>query len=495
MPRIRQTHIQNAVLVALAARELIAMRRDDRPHTVEATAPEPAVPAATRRRRGASPRRVALTFATTVLFFAGASFSALGGNEMARVLDDSAEPAATVADAGGADETAALPAQGETDTPDPAAAPVGSTPAPAAGHEQAVEPAPEASPSQPAPDAGPVDAAPSPAPETPAGEPAPGDEGGAPPAPSTPSTTRSVPAPVASAPAQARTARTPVASARRTPRQRLVLPPLRERGGERTQPALDPEVDNPLASATVWLARPLPDPTPPSVRLSPAVAQRLVAVSRRSGADWALVLAAVRAGGEPTVSYADTATRLAGQKLGPDSWTALLALHGDPTVADRAVVLAHYYRAVGLDALVRGLMATRTNLAHRLLRDPRVSMYAGGRADVAAGRIDVRVLALVAYLADRYGQVTVSSLVSGHRLYSRPGVVSAHVYGHAVDIAALAGRPIAGNQEPGGLTESAVRGILLLPAEVQPKQLISLLGLGGASFPLGDHHDHVHVGY
>ena len=31
----------------------------------------------------------------------------------------------------------------------------------------------------------------------------------------------------------------------------------------------------------------------------------------------------------------------------------------------------------------------------------------------------------------------------------------------------------------------AVRNMLLLPAELRPNQLISLLGLGGPSFPMG----------
>jgi hypothetical protein len=99
------------------------------------------------------------------------------------------------------------------------------------------------------------------------------------------------------------------------------------------------------------------------------------------------------------------------------------------------------------------------------------------------------------YLAEAHHQVTVSSLLSGHRLYARPGVVSAHIYGLAVDIAALDGTSIAGHQEPGGLTEKAVRNILLLPVELQPRQVISLLGLGGPSFPLADHGDHIHVGF
>ena len=115
--------------------------------------------------------------------------------------------------------------------------------------------------------------------------------------------------------------------------------------------------------------------------------------------------------------------------------------------------------------------------------------------DIAAGRIDVRVIVLLGYLAERHGTVTVSSLFSGHRKFARPGVVSAHMYGHAVDIAAVGGTSIAGNQQPGGITEAAVRSVLLLPAELQPQQVISLLGLGGPSFPLRDHGDHIHVGF
>jgi hypothetical protein len=91
--------------------------------------------------------------------------------------------------------------------------------------------------------------------------------------------------------------------------------------------------------------------------------------------------------------------------------------------------------------------------------------------------------------------VTVSSLVSGHRLYARPGVISAHVSGHALDVSALGGTPIQGHQEPGGITERAVRDILFLPTEVMPRQVISLLGLGGASFPMADHYNHIHIGF
>ncbi len=159
------------------------------------------------------------------------------------------------------------------------------------------------------------------------------------------------------------------------------------------------------------------------------------------------------------------------------------------------LALANYDRAVGLGALVNGLQAAKHSLEQRILDDPAISIYPGGRDDIAKDKVDVRVLATIAYLRQSFGQVTVSSLISGHRLYARPGVISAHVYGHAVDIAALGNTPILGHQQPGGLTEQAVHDILLLPAEVMPKQVISLLGLGGPSFPLADHYNHIHVGW
>jgi hypothetical protein len=109
--------------------------------------------------------------------------------------------------------------------------------------------------------------------------------------------------------------------------------------------------------------------------------------------------------------------------------------------------------------------------------------------------VDVRILALIRYLVETHGEITVSSLVSGHRIYARPGVVSAHVYGRAIDIASLGGTPIYGHQGPDSVTEDAVRQILLLPEDMQPRQLISLLALGGPSFALSDHDDHIHVAY
>ncbi|MGH3033301.1 MAG: DUF7594 domain-containing protein, partial [Gaiellaceae bacterium] len=258
----------------------------------------------------------------------------------------------------------------------------------------------------------------------------------------------------------------------------------------------------PRPAAIVWLYTALPDPIPPAQRLTPAFARQLRAAAREAGVDWQLILAVLRARGHDgsTPARPGPLRRLARQlsSLGAVShpMSALLALTSrNESFAKRALVLEDYYDAVGLRALVTGLKAARSELAARVLDDERIDIYPAGRLDVASGRIDVRILVLVRYLAEVHGQVTVSSLRTGHRLYARPGVVSAHVYGLAVDISALGGLPIAGNQDPGGLTERAVRNILLLPSELRPEQVIALFGLGGPSFPLADHYDHIHVGY
>lgn len=263
----------------------------------------------------------------------------------------------------------------------------------------------------------------------------------------------------------------------------------------------EPEADEPNVAATIWLNRVLADPTPPSRRLKPAFAHRLVRVSARNNVDWALTLAVLRSSGERGAVPASKARLLSLAKQlhsrhsQRDAWSSVLSLEGRTAFADRTIALQHLYRGVGLKALVKGFDWAKPSLSKRILNDSRITIYPGGRSDIQAGRVNIRVLALIAYLAEAHGQVTVSCLISGHRLYARPGVVSAHIYGLAADISVLGNTAIFGHQQPGSVTETAVRNILLLPAELQPRQVISLLGLGGPSFPLANHDDHIHVGY
>jgi hypothetical protein len=514
MPQRNRRLLKSLLPLGLLAMAIAIVRRrpDDWEYEViEADAPpaEPARDVAVPPARPA--RRIALAAAFTTLFFAGASFTAGAGDQMVKLMeDDAAQVEAAQVEAAqveaaqveaaqlaGAPEAPASEA-GEPEAPAPEApapdAPAPEAPAPEAPAPEAAAPeeAPEAAPAEVTP-AGPeaVEPAPATAPSTAAAQAAEPTATEAAVAPAPANVTAPAAAPAQSTPA-APAAKPAPAPAKASGTKQWVV----ERAAE--PPAAAPEVEHQNdGPATVWLNRALPDPTPASARLSRPFARQLVAASKRHGADWAAVLGILRAQGErgaapATAGQLDTLAARVGKTK---AWNAALALSGRTGFADRAQALADLYRFVGVETLVTGYAAAKDRLAKKVLNTPGILIYDGGRNDIVMGRIDVRILTLVGYLAQRHGSVTVSSLFSGHRFFSRPGVVSAHTFGHAVDVAAVGGTPIYGNQQPGGLTEAAVRSVLLLPSELQPRQVISLLGLGGPSFPMRDHGDHIHVGY
>ena len=431
-----------------------------------------------RRRRAA----VAMTF--SALFVAGAAFSAAAGDQVRSSLEDSAVSGLASTDGTTTDATATTPTTPTDPAPatDSGSGSDGGTLAPAAGSGDSGDSAPAADPTVP------------------------------------PAASAPVSAPASPVAAQAAVQK---AATRSGAVSRLAKPAVSKQGSRRkyartmsvrvrqhhfparkqSSPAPAPELEG-ASAGVVWLNTPLSDPTPPALRLKPRFAKHLRTVAQASHVNWALMLGVLRAEGHNGAAPANVGglrvvaaqlSQAGGVKASP--WAAMFSFSRDTTFADRAVALSHYYSAVGLRALVNGLNAEKTRLGEKVLNDPRVSIYAGGRGDIESGRVNVRVLAVIEYLADSFGQVTVSCLISGHRLYARPGVISAHIYGLAADISEVGGTPITGHQQPGGITERAVRDVLLLPPELMPKQVISLLGLGGPSFPLANHYDHIHIGY
>jgi uncharacterized protein YcbK (DUF882 family) len=195
---------------------------------------------------------------------------------------------------------------------------------------------------------------------------------------------------------------------------------------------------------------------------------------------------------------------IASRRAGPPRLPAARAVAAAPTPDEQQRALARYMAAVGTDSVEAAVLQSGSSLAQRVLADERIKL-ASGYGDVASGRVDPRVLALLLYLAEAHGEVTVSCLITGHsrfvaqtaaeRKRHAPQRVSAHTYGRAVDISSIGGVQVIGNQQPGGIVDRAVQDILSLPAALQPKQVISLLDLSGPSFRLPDHGDHLHVGY
>jgi murein DD-endopeptidase MepM/ murein hydrolase activator NlpD len=142
------------------------------------------------------------------------------------------------------------------------------------------------------------------------------------------------------------------------------------------------------------------------------------------------------------------------------------------------------------------LLLPKDALEQRVLHDKSLSIYECGREDIASGRIDRRVLAVLEYLVSKGFRLTVTSLECRHGTLTSSGYVSEHSSGNAVDIAEIDGVPVTGHQGPGTLTDALIKTVLRLQGTMQPHQVISLEDLPGeTSFALPDHYDHVHIGY
>jgi hypothetical protein len=142
------------------------------------------------------------------------------------------------------------------------------------------------------------------------------------------------------------------------------------------------------------------------------------------------------------------------------------------------------------------LLLSKEALQKRVLDDNGLTIYECGREDIAAGRIDRRILAVLEYLRSKGFTLTVTSLECGHSFLTSSGNVSEHTTGDAVDIAVIDGVQVTGHQGPGTLVDELIKDVLQLQGTMHPHQVISLEDLPGeTSFALPDHYDHVHIGY
>jgi transglycosylase-like protein with SLT domain/peptidase M23-like protein len=160
------------------------------------------------------------------------------------------------------------------------------------------------------------------------------------------------------------------------------------------------------------------------------------------------------------------------------------------------------YRANGRNPLSADLggagvlLLSKEALERRVLADEHLEIYDCGRTDIATGKIDRRVLAMLEYLVSKGFALTLTALECGHSYLTTSGNVSEHSTGDAVDIAVINGVPVTGNQGPGTLADELIKTVLQLQGTMHPHQVISLEDLPGeTSFALPDHYDHVHVGY
>ncbi len=125
-------------------------------------------------------------------------------------------------------------------------------------------------------------------------------------------------------------------------------------------------------------------------------------------------------------------------------------------------------------------LLSKGDLERTVLADPGITMSGCARHEVASGRIDKRVLAVVAYLSRSGLKPTVDTLTCGRGAYGQKGYVAASDTGDALAITKINGVAIAGHQGAGSVADTAIRALLTLQGEYQPHQIVSLTRYPGA---------------
>ncbi len=125
-------------------------------------------------------------------------------------------------------------------------------------------------------------------------------------------------------------------------------------------------------------------------------------------------------------------------------------------------------------------LLSQAQLERAVLSDPGVTLDACARREVASGRIDKRVLAVLEFLSRSGLEPTVGALRCTERQYSSSSALAATYSGEEVEISAINGTPIAGHQGPETITDLTIRALLTLPAGFVPHAIDSLMRYPGS---------------
>jgi hypothetical protein len=178
----------------------------------------------------------------------------------------------------------------------------------------------------------------------------------------------------------------------------------------------------------------------------------------------------------------------------PHLAVALYNYNRSPNYVARVLAWALAYGAPTLTP------ATTTEQGRALLANPRLTLTAQPRADIEAGVIDGRVIALLTLLLERH-TLAVSSLRSGHSdcigggdRTTRPGcTLSLHYYGRAVDIYSIDGQLV---RPSSAIARVLVDELTTLTPPLAPAEVGSPFDLPQPGFFTdAAHQDHVHIGY
>jgi soluble lytic murein transglycosylase-like protein len=120
-------------------------------------------------------------------------------------------------------------------------------------------------------------------------------------------------------------------------------------------------------------------------------------------------------------------------------------------------------------------LLSKAQLERTVLSDPGITIDACGRHEIAAGAVNKRVLAVLAFLSRSGLKPTVSALRCAEGQYTSSGAPAPAYTSDEVDISAINGIAIAGHQGPETITDLTIRTLLTLPDGFVPHAIDSLM--------------------
>jgi len=144
------------------------------------------------------------------------------------------------------------------------------------------------------------------------------------------------------------------------------------------------------------------------------------------------------------------------------------------------------------------LLLSKSALQKRVLADDKISLGEADRQYIASGTIDRRLLAALSFLTEKGYSLLITSMYAGREVsITTSGNISNHSRAMAADIAAINGEVVTpATQGPGSLTDQVAQELLSLQGIMAPDEVISLMDYPQpAGFAMGDHGDHLHLGY
>jgi hypothetical protein len=127
------------------------------------------------------------------------------------------------------------------------------------------------------------------------------------------------------------------------------------------------------------------------------------------------------------------------------------------------------------------LLESKQQLEPQVLHDGNIRLGACGRQDVQTGRVDRRVLAMLAYLSVSGMRPTVAGLKCDGAVPAGSANSPASSTEVAIDISAVNGIAISGHQSTGSIADATVRKLLMLEGATRPREIVSLMSYPGAA--------------